>query len=222
MNNWNFDILKENIRKRMSNKHMTQKDVAEALNTTQANIAKHLKKGDDAQTFTLKQVCQLADLFETSVDELLGREQRERDFSPEEICSFLRVLVEKRKVQFIRYTIEQEDVWDTNEFDPINICHSKRKAEYRAFYFPDYYPIPLNSEYFEQCAIEQDYRENGNGNYENIQTNKFLEKFLSAFSDYELGKHSQEVYSIVVKAYYDDLKKTMDRIRSYSKQNNDN
>ena len=47
MNDCNFDILKENIRKRMSDKHMTQNDVAKALDTTQANIAKHLKKGDD-------------------------------------------------------------------------------------------------------------------------------------------------------------------------------
>ena len=61
MNKWNFNILKENIRKHMSDKHMTQKDVAEALNTTQANIAKHLKKGDDAQIFTLKQVLLLSD-----------------------------------------------------------------------------------------------------------------------------------------------------------------
>ena len=216
MTEWNFETLKENIRKHMSDKHMTQKNVAEALKTTQANVAKHLKKGDNAQTFTLKQVWQLADLFGTSVDELLGREKSERDYSPEEICSFLRVLVEKHKIQCKKQTIAEEDVWDYGDefqFSP-TIEYRKRRAEYWAFYFPDYLPIPPCNDPDEYHVYLQEYEECGNFCRENIQTNKFLEKFLSAFNDYELGKHNQEVYSIVVKAYYDDLKKTMERIRS--------
>lgn len=215
MSDCNFEPLKENIRRLMKEKNMTQKSIADALNTSQANIAKHLKKGDDAQTFTLRQVWQLADLFGTSVDELLGREKSERDYSPEEICSFLRWLVEKHKIQCKKQTIAEEDVWDYGEFrfSP-TIEYRKRSAEYWAFYFPDYLPIPPCDDPDEYHAYLQEYEERGNFCRENIQTNKFLEKFLSAFNDYELGKHNQEVYSIVVKAYYDDLKKTMERIRN--------
>ena len=218
MSDWNFDILKENIRRHMKERGMKQKDLADALYTSQANIAKHLKKGDDAQTFTLKQVCQLADLFGTSVDELLGREQSERQCTPEEICNFMRIMIETGKLQYMRHVIEDEETWDIDEFDIPIIGYNKRKAEYLAFYFPDYIPIPPCSDPCEYHLYTEEYNASGNRCNENVQINKFLEKFVSIFHDYNLGKHNKEVYSIVVKAYYDDLKKTMERIRSYYKK----
>ncbi len=129
MNECNFDILKGNIRKHMCDKHMTQKDVAKALNTTQANIAKHLKKGDDAQTFTLKQVCQLADLFETSVDELLGRKSNMNAYTPVNLCKFLLALLEKGIVEYTTHAIEREFIW-REEPNKEKITKDIRKAEY--------------------------------------------------------------------------------------------
>lgn len=216
MNDCNFDILKENIRKRMSDKHMTQNDVAKALDTTQANIAKHLKKGDDAQTFTLKQVCQLADLFETSVDELLGRKNTVQNKTPENICSLISVLLENNLIQCVPCSVE-EDVWEPDECSPEEIVHHKRNINYCAFYFPEYIPIPKYLPYDEYRFYEQDYEMEGNFNFNNSWINKYLNKFVTAFTDYQRGQSSKEVYKIVVKAYADELKDAMEIARSHSK-----
>lgn len=219
MSDCNFEPLKENIRRLMKEKNMTQKNIADALNTTQANIAKHLKKGDEAQTFTLRQVLQLADLFGTSVDELLGwKSSNVQDRTPEKICSLITTLLDANLIQFIPYSIEQEEVWNREDYNPAEIAHYKRKANYYAFYFPEFIPIPQYIDYNEYQYYEQEYAEDGNFNFNNSQINKYLNKFIEALINYQKGNHSKEVYEIVVKAYSDELKKTMERIRSYSKQ----
>lgn len=221
MNDCNFDILKENIRKHMSDKHMTQNDVAKALNTTQANIAKHLKKGDDAQTFTLKQVYLLADLFETSVDELLGRKNNNvQNITPEDICSLLTTLLDADLIQCIPHVTEQEEVWNREEYNPAEISHYKRNANYYAFYFPEFIPVPKYIGLNEYQQYIEEYEEYGNFNFNNYQINKYLNRFIEAFINYRKGINSKEVYEIVVKAYSDELKKIMEKVRSYSKPKN--
>lgn len=221
MSDWNFDILKENIRRHMKERGMKQKDLADALYTSQANIAKHLKKGDDAQTFTLKQVCQLAELFGTSIDELLGRKENDNNYTPEKICNFLRIMVEKGKIQCIKHIIEEEDTWDVDEYEPPIICHNKRKTAYWAFYFPDYIPIPPCGDPYEYHAYEEEYNAAGNRCSENIQINNFINDFIEEFNEYSSGKHRQKLYKKIVNALYDELKETMERFRSHSKPKND-
>ena len=211
MNKCNFDILKKNIRMHMSNKNMTQKDVAKALNTTQANIAKHLKKGDDAQTFTLKQVCLLADLFETSVDELLGNTTKGDKDSIEDICKFLGRLITRQIITPTKINV-QESIWVEDEYaSGEESGYSQRNgivSKYIALYFPNYEQIednlegpPLEDKLFE-------FRMCGNCMPNGIAVNKFLNKFLSTLSKYNKGILDEEEYEAIIKTYLKALKKT--------------
>lgn len=211
MNECNFDILKKNIRMHMSNKNMTQKDVAKALNTTQANIAKHLKKGDDAQTFTLKQVCLLADLFETSVDELLGNTRKGDKDSIEDICKFLGRLITQQIIVPAKINV-QESIWVEDEYaSGEESGYSQRNgivSKYIALYFPNYEQIednlegpPLEDKLFE-------FRMCGNCMPNGIAVNKFLNKFLSTLSKYNKGILDEEEYEAIIKTYLKALKKT--------------
>ena len=210
MNDCNFDILKENIRKRMSDKHMTQNDVAEALDTTQANIAKHLKKNNDAQTFTLKQVCQLADLFETSVDELLGRDTTSEKISVNNLCKFLAELIQRKiLVPYEIHIDEQIDIETNLEFgDEPEYELKKEKIKYVALYCPcfnnsnpnrkNYQITEIDSKILDpRVAISADKRE----------INKFLNKFISSFSKFDNGILDADEYDSIVRAYFEALKK---------------
>ena len=220
MSDWNFDILKENIRRHMKERGMKQKDLADVLWTSQANIAKHLKEGG-TQTFTLKQVCRLADLFGTSVDDLLGRKNNNvQNSTPEDICSLITTLLEDNLIQCIPYSVEKEDVWNIDDYNPAEISHYQRKANYYAFYFPEFIPIPQYLDIGEYQYYEQEYEQCGNFNFNNSQINRYLNKFINTLANYQKGNDSKEVYEIVVQAYSNELKKAMEKFRSHSKPKN--
>lgn len=211
MNECNFDILKKNIRMHMSNKNMTQKDVAKALNTTQANIAKHLKKGDDAQTFTLKQVCLLADLFETSVDELLGNTRKGDKDSIEDICKFLGRLITQQIIVPAKISVH-ELIWAKNELESGEVLGYSQNPEvvntYIALYFPNYEQIEDNLADIPLQAKLSEFGMCGNSLPYGIEVNKFLNKFLSTLSKYNKGILDEEEYEAIIKTYLKSLKKT--------------
>lgn len=207
MSECNFDILKENIRMHMSDKHMTQKDIAKALNTSQANIAKHLKKGDDAQTFTLKQVCLLADLFETSLDELLGQTRKDNKDSIEDICKLLVRLITQKIIVPNEIRVN-ESIWGDNAknfsfFEAPEVVNT-----YFALYFPNYEQIEDNLEGIPLQAKLSEFKKRGNILPYGIEVNKFLNKFLSTLSKYNKGILDEEEYEAIIKTYLKALKKT--------------
>lgn len=210
MNDCNFDILKENIRKRMSDKHMTQKDVAEALDTTQANIAKHLKKGNDAQTFTLKQVCQLADLFETSVDELLGKKNKRQNYSVEQICLFLAELISKEILKPVDVNVK-ETIWEENDVmngeEPGFTQITNVTSKYKAFYFPNFLQIPAYYPSHVAYDLLDEFKALGNSSTEGVEINKFLNKFISSFNKHNEGILDDEDYNGIIQMYFNSLKK---------------
>lgn len=211
MNECNFGILKENIRMHMSNKNMTQKDIAKALNTSQANIAKHLKKGDDAQTFTLKQVCLLADLFETSLDELLGRTRKGNRDSIEDICKYMKRLITQQIIVPAKISVH-ELIWAKNELESGEDFGYSQKPEvvntYIALYFPNYEQIEDNLEGIPLEVKLSQFGMCGNRLPYGIEVNKFLNKFLSTFDKYKKGILDTDEYEAIIKTYLKALKKT--------------
>jgi predicted transcriptional regulator len=210
MNDCNFDILKENIRKRMSDKHMTQKDVAKALNTTQANIAKHLKKGDDAQIFTLKQVCLLADLFETSVDELLGKKIKRQNYSVEQICLFLAELISQEILKPVDVNVK-ETIWEENDVmydeEPGFTQITNVTSKYKAFYFPNFLQIPAYYQSHVAYNLLDEFKACGNSLTKGIEINKFLNKFISSFNKHNEGILDDEDYNSIIQTHFNSLKK---------------
>lgn len=92
------------------------------------------------------------------------------------------------------------------------------RTNYYAFYFPEFIPVPKYIGLNEYQQYIEEYKEDGNFN--NYQINKYLNRFIEAFINYRKGINSKEVYEIVVKDYSDELKKIMEKVRSYSKPKN--
>lgn len=198
MTEWNFETLKENIRKHMNDKHMTQKYIAEKLNTTQANIAKHLKKGDDAQTFTLRQVWQLADLFEVSIDELLGRSNADKKYSLEELGKLFADLMQKNNLVCVKYQTTEYVKYSEMPFTNA----VQQECEYDAFYFPNYQQEvirPKNSKNESTMWYQPDL---GKAITANIAINKFLRKYIECNKKFKSGEIDEQEYQILLDAYY--------------------
>ncbi len=206
MTNTNFDILKGNIRSLMKAKNMTQEQLGDAIGMSQSNVNKCLKKGDGSRSFTLEQVCSLADLFETTTDDLLGRHTKKESLSAEEICQFLATLISKYKVVHFEHPIEETVLPPSHGYDVYEPVE-KTTLKYDAFYFPNYITPP---EYFDEYRlddIQDEVRINGNRIPENMTINNFLHKFIDTFEKYDSGVYEEEDYKILVDAYYRILEK---------------
>ena len=206
--NHNFDILKENIERLRKENGWSQKELGEKIGLEQSNISKCLSGG---RCFTLEQVWRLADLFETSVDELLGNTRKGNKDSIEDICKFLGRLITRQIITPTKINV-QESIWVEDEYaSGEESGYSQRNgivSKYIALYFPNYEQIednlegpPLEDKLFE-------FRMCGNCMPNGIAVNKFLNKFLSTLSKYNKGILDEEEYEAIIKTYLKSLKKT--------------
>ncbi len=201
MSNINFDILKENIRSLIKDKGMTQQQLGDAIGMSQSNVNKCLKQGDGSRSFTLEQVCALADLFEMSVDDLLGRRPSKDTHSVEDICRFLVALITNYKVVHFEHPIEEKVYPPTDPYNDFELNETKT-IRYDAFYFPSYITPP---EYFDEYRLDDirsDVLANGNSVPENMTINNFLHKFIDTFEKYDSGVYEEDDYKILLDAYY--------------------
>ena len=202
-NNELFDDLKENIRKCMKNKGVTQEQLGKEIGMSQSNVNKCLKTGNDSRNFTLAQLCALADYFGTTTDELLGRSEETRKYSPLEICQLFAALISD-------YRIVHFDLKKTEEvkypIDSDGQRTEKKEVTYNAFYFPNYITLPKYFDwdrYFEYTAeVDID----GNDIPKNIAINEFLKNYIEIFEKYDKGEYSESNYKILTDAYFKVLK----------------
>ena len=206
--NHNFDILKENIERLRKENGWSQKELGEKIGLEQSNISKCLSVG---RCFTLEQVWRLADLFETSVDELLGNTRKGNKDSIEDICKFLGRLITRQIITPTEINV-QESIWVEDEYaSGEESGYSQRNgivSKYIALYFPNYEQIednlegpPLEDKLFE-------FRMCGNCMPNGVEINKFLNKFLSTLNKYNKGILDEEEYEAIIKTYLKALKKT--------------
>lgn len=83
MADMNFDVLKRNIKSLMKKNNMTQKQLGSVIGMSQSNVNKCLKLEDNSRSFTLQQICTIADHFGKTIDELVGRNQESHSLSPD-------------------------------------------------------------------------------------------------------------------------------------------
>lgn len=201
MPNMNFDILKENIRNLVRDRGMTQQQLGDALGMSQSNVNKCLKQGDGSRSFTLEQVCALSDLFEMSIDDLLGRRPQKDTLSVEDTCSFLAALISKYKVVHFEHPIEENVYPPADPFNEYEVTETKT-IKYDAFYFPNYITPPEYLDEYRLDDIRSDVLANGNSVPENMTINNFLHKFIDTFEKYDSGVYEEDDYKILVDAYY--------------------
>lgn len=204
MPNMNFDALKRNITSLMKENNMTQQQLGDVIGMSQSNVNKCLRFGDNSRSFTLEQVCIIADHFEKSVDELVGRTCESRSMSPEAICDFFMNLISHYTVVHFDHKIEEE-IWTPVGYYDTEIY--KKEVTYDAFYFPNYVTPPAYFDEFRMDDLEAEVRNNGNEIPDNIKINNFLQKFIEVFEKHDSGAYDEETYNILVEAYRKVLSK---------------
>lgn len=192
MKNHDFDILKRNIEALMKKKGWSQTELGQKIGMEQSNVSKCL--GENG-CFSLEKVCRLADVFETSVDELLGRKTKEKDHSVREICKFLVDLITSDEITTISYE-KNENVWFEDDPDNSPEYSNKNKViKYNAFYFPTYEQIPdYSDEYTVESKLDE-FKYCGNFLKKNAKINHFLYKFIDTRNKYLRGILSEKEYN---------------------------
>ena len=197
-----YSVLKKNIKIHCVHNDMNQTQFAEAIGMSQSNVSKIMNTNDDSRCFTVDQLCQIADLFSTSVDELLGRPSTPRNLEPESICQFIVELMEADMLRPSDIQVTE----DAYILDQDGIRGGKQDAKYNCLYFPNFWePDPkLDDMEFQRQVSEM--TQVGNDLPKAMAINEFLSKYIEAFLKHEKGEYTDEVYGILKDAYFKVLK----------------
>jgi transcriptional regulator with XRE-family HTH domain len=139
MSEWNHGLLVENIRGLLKHNNLTQQQLAEITEMTQANVSKALNP-NDKRNFTLEQVIRISQHFGISIDELVGNKvPSEVATSPRAVLAFLSKLLCELKMRATDISAE-ELVYEQylNEDNYPDCRRVNRTIKYPAFYFPAY------------------------------------------------------------------------------------
>ena len=212
MSDIDYKKKKKNILMLMQKHNITQSSLAESIGMSQPDISKRLKANDDSYRFTLEQTWAIANYFNVSIDELLGRKPQKSKSSTKDICNLLAELLTQYRIVHFKHDVLEEVYEPTWSFSDLERDgnHYQKEVSYTAFYFPDYETPPLylydsNPERFEK--MQSDAVNYGNYSYDNIRINKFLDGFIDAFEKYDKGEYSEDAYKSFVAACYKLLKK---------------
>ena len=104
MQNYDTNILIQNIKRLMRDKNVSQQKLAEILEMSQPNVSKALNE-KDKKCFTLIQVIGIAEYFHISVDELVhNKKSAHISTSQRSVAQFIALLFESG-VQFLHLFI---------------------------------------------------------------------------------------------------------------------
>lgn len=200
MSNFDMDILIENIETLRKNKQISQKQLADELGMSQPNISKALSKSDK-KCFTLDQVAGIAKYFNTSIDKLMGLDQRTQGkyITPRAIGTMLAALIENDDATIIDYQNEETIYtvsYNPHHFEPI--CdHKTQKVSYPAIYFPSYWYIPDGLSQEEESELVAEMYQVGNDT-RMLPLNEFLLRFKEILGMYKNHGLSKETYETVL------------------------
>lgn len=201
----NFELLQQNIRELISNKGITQAQLAEIAGMTQANVSKALNKNEKKQ-FTLDQIFRISQHFSISIDELVGNKSAdEASMSPRSILAFLTPLLSAVKAKTAKITVEEEvyePYYDRNGYD---CAINKKKVEYPAVYFPDYCDIwDFADNEHEAEDVHSEFLCGGNSSrYQCL--NSVLRDFIPVIDLYRKHSIEEEPFKMVLKGYLNKL-----------------
>ena len=207
MPKFDYIALKKNIKILIKNRNMTQQQLAEVLGMSQSNVSKALND-DEKKCFTVEQLYDIAEHFNVSVDELLGRHTGESTPGGQRgIGAFLAAVLSSGDGKCTRVKVK-ETVFDPYHahYGPEIMNREDPENEYWALYFPNYWnpsEEAKSEEEFHQLMAEATAA--GNETL-NLALNTFLQKYLEILRVYQKGEISKEAYEIVLNDYLSKLK----------------
>lgn len=206
MQNWNHDLLVENVRGLLKRHNMTQQKLAEIAGMTQANVSKALNPRDK-RNFTLEQAIRISQHFGVSLDELVGNEVPAKvATSPRAMLSLLSSLLFSANIRTINVTekeMEYKQYYNSHGFPDCE--RVKKEVEYPAFYFPDYMRVRdfafCDPEYddvdMEFCVCGNETRF--------MRMNEILRKFIPIIQMRREEGIPEEAYQMILKGYLEQL-----------------
>lgn len=211
MPNYNYDILIDNITLLLKNANITQKQLGEEIGMSQPNISKALNK-NDKKRFTLEQIIEIANYFNTSIDALFNNSpSSDIKISPRYTAAFLSELILQHKAEFTLITKETEIY--TPSFDYLDnhpdYNVEQREVQYPAIYLPSYWNVPyeitdkINQDTLWDIQLEAE--QCGNDTIMK-PVNDFLFHFKELFEIYDKNGLSEETFNTVLEDMLNRLK----------------
>ena len=199
MQNYDNDILLQNIKKLMTDNGITQAALADILGMSQSNVSKALSS-NDKKNFTLDQLAGISKHFKVSIDVLIGNQQViERDLSPRAVAEYFVRLIEQGDVEIIKHPVEEEifePYYDYQLREPAYHQY-KKNIEYYAFYFPAYWHMPSGLDYEEESEMFAEMTQTGNDTI-HCKTNTFFRHFLEIYNLYKQKALEEDTYRTVI------------------------
>lgn len=201
MQNFNPDILKQNVRMLMKNNNSTQEDLAKAIGMSQSNLSKAVSK-NNKKCFTVEQVFLIAQFYKVSVDWLLGGRPLRKP-SPRDIGEFIVSLLSTGTIALKKITVDEEMYkmeYDRTEGHEV-VVHSKGSNPYLALYFPNYAQYDwdtIDPEENDDLFFEISSVGNETGNH---PVNEFLNKFFSIHKVFLKKEIDEDAYQHVLRSY---------------------
>ena len=202
MPNLNIKKVKKNIINAMNIKGYKQKDISRITGMPQANVSRALDL-KQKHMFTVEQLYLLAEDFDISIDQLLGRKNSYPNYSASEICSILTYLFEHNFLSHFTHSAkttvtELENQLVTDDVIPVPV-QVEKEIEYKAFFFPNNWVTdwPIND------PDEVEYFPYINDNY---IINNFLNKYLQIFPLFKDRILPEDAYRYAVNGYLDKIR----------------
>jgi len=202
-----FDKLKENVKQLMKEKGLSQAKLAEEIGMSQPNFNKCLSLKNDSRSFTLEQVCNLADYFEVTVDELLDRPRSIKDPSVIDTCQFMAALISSNQIIRFEHTVLETIIPEPDPYAEDWHKESEKEVTYDAFYFPNYMRIPdyIDEDDPRYEEVRCDIMYGGNDMPQNITINNFLHRFIDTYIRFDSGIIKEEEFSLLEDAFFQIL-----------------
>jgi transcriptional regulator with XRE-family HTH domain len=210
-----FDMVVKNVKLLMSNKNMKAADLIRETGIDQSHMSNVLneKKGS---RFTLDQIIAIADVFNVSVDYLIGRSQlKESTAVPtnEEIYRFFSRLLESKVLKSVSMEMEDDAyvIYDGPDQWAYPYEYKKLKNKYKCFYFSNYEQLLSKEDYEKLDEMEQDnystdLNMSGNDCARNIELNEFLTYYYKLYDVKKNSGMDEDIYQTAIQDRLDKLK----------------
>ena len=198
----NKDIFRHGLKQLMAKNDITQTELSKIIDMPQSNISKYLKEGAK-EFYTINQIYAIAEYFNLSIDEMLGRKNA-NSYSVEYVARLIVDKIENHKAGFTEIT-KDDYYYYGNPFDDMN--PQKETCTYTAIYFRNKKEYLTTDQFVDDELLDLD-MESMNGDdilNDNIRLNEFIRKFKKLYDLYTHNAIDEDDYRTILDKYYQEL-----------------
>lgn len=207
MQKLNTKIILEKIQSLMERDGYNQSQLADKLGMTQPNFNRAFNN-KNGQFFTLEQMYKISQVFNVSIDYLIGVEKPTPTSTEKEICLLFTSLLKQRKLVKMEISRKEDIYTPFSMYDHYPELHREQHTiAYPAFVFPNFFDVgPLDRYTEEQIDnLQSDLYYNGNQDESNMRINHFFERYLKIYDMYLHNQMDEDLFDEIVSKFLADL-----------------